>query len=101
MITKEQCLPNTIVVVNDKITQWNKTLGTKMNGLNCFPFSELGVFAMNEDYELPVNTVLVILSKPTEFNGNGNQVKFKIQNTDEILSSWWNCIKHKVNKVEK
>lgn len=98
MIEKNQCIENTEVIVNDKLTKWNVELGTKNNGLICFPFNKEGTL-FGQEIEISVGTKLTILSKPKKFNGNGNQVKFKIENNDTIWSSWWVCFKHKVNLI--
>lgn len=98
MIDKTQCIQNTIVVVNNKQTKWNLDMNTKFNGLVCFPFNEKGTL-VGEEKEILVGTKLIILSKPKRFNGNGNQVKFKLENDDTILSAWWICFKHKVDLI--
>lgn len=99
MITKEQCLVGTKVKVNHTKTRWNTEMGTKNNGLVCFPFKKLGVH-IDEEMELSPDSVLVIQSKPKKFNGNGNQVKFTIEGSDTIMSAWWICFKHKVDIVD-
>lgn len=98
MITKEQCIDNTVVIVNAKVTKLNSEIGAKNNGLVCFPFNKNGTL-MGEEKELPVGTKLIILSKPKRFNGNGNQVKFKLENDSTVLSAWWICFKHKVDLI--
>jgi hypothetical protein len=98
MITKEQCIENTTVVVNNKITKWNSIMGAEDRGLICFPFSKEGQI-VGEEKEIPVGTKLIILSTPKRFNGNGNQVKFKLKNNKTILSAWWASFKHKVNLI--
>lgn len=98
MIKKEECIIGTIAVVNDKVTQWNKELGTKFNGLICFPFNEKGTLMGNE-LEVKVGTKITIQSKPKRFNGNGNQVKFTVDGDNNIYSSYWISFKHKINKT--
>ena len=98
MIDKEQCLPGVRVIVNEKKTKWNEFLNIIHNGLICFPFSEQGTLPGNE-IELIPGTEIEIISKPKRFNDNGNQVKFKIINNDNILSTWWVSFKHKVNII--
>lgn len=96
---KEECLPNTKGIVNHKVTKWNTDMNTKFNGLVAFPFKEKGVF-MGEEIEILPTTEIFILSKPTKFNGNGNQVKFKIDESDRVFSAWWICFKQKVDLVK-
>lgn len=98
MIKKEKCIENTSVIINDKVIKANSDIGTINNGLVCFRFHKDGVY-MGEEKELPVGTKLIILSKPKRFNESGNQVKFKLENDDTILSAWWICFKHKVDII--
>lgn len=95
---KEQCLPNVKGVVNHKVSKWNTDMGTRLNGLVAFDFKEGGIL-IGEEIEILPDTPIFILSKPTKFNGNGNQVKFKIDNSDRIFSAWWFCFKQKVNLI--
>lgn len=98
MINKYQCIENTVVVVNNKETNWNLSMNTKFNGLVCFPFNKQGTL-MGEEKEIPIGTKLTILSKPKRFNNNGNQIKFKLENDETVLSAWWICFKHKVDLI--
>jgi len=99
MIKKEDCLPETLVIVNNKVTKWNLFMGTSSNGLVAFPFNINGVLMGNE-VEIKPGTILSILSKPKKFNENGNQVKFRVKGdgSNTVYSSWWICFKHKVDK---
>lgn len=96
MVTKETCIPGTKVVVNDVVCKWNIKMGTQHNGLDAFPFNDDGVYD-GEEFEVLPDTVLIILSPPKKFGGNGNRVKFRFENDDKVLSSWWTCFKNKVN----
>lgn len=98
MIDKTQCIENTVVVVNNKNLKFNSDMGTNFNGLVCFPFNKQGTL-MGQEKEILVGTKLIILSKPKRFNGNGNQVKFKLENDETVLSAWWICFKHKVDLI--
>lgn len=98
MISKEQCTESTHVVINNKVTKWNSEMGTTNNGLVYFPFNKEGVL-IGEEKELSVGTKLIILSKPKRFNGNGNQVKFKLENDNTVLATWWVSFKHKVDLI--
>lgn len=98
MITREDCVPNQLVIVNNKVTKFNTLMGTTVNGMVAFPFKPEGVL-MGEEIEIKPDTRITILSKPKEFNGNGNQVKFKLDGDDTIFSAWWICFKHKVDKI--
>jgi hypothetical protein len=99
MIKKEDCLPETSVIVNNKATKWNSSLGTKINGLIAFVFDPNGVL-MGDEVEIKPDTILLILSRPKNFNESGNQVKFRIKDDESntVYSSWWICFKHKVDK---
>jgi hypothetical protein len=99
MIKKEDCLPETLVIVNNKVTKWNLFMETSANGLVAFPFNINGVLIGNE-VEIKPGTILYILSKPKKFNENGNQVKFRVKGDESntVYSSWWICFKHKVDK---
>lgn len=97
MISKENCKPGTRVVVNEKETKWNSSMGTASNGLLCFIFHEHGALPGNE-IELQPGTEIEILSTPKRFNENGNQVKFKYGNYETVMSAWWCNFKHKVNQ---
>jgi hypothetical protein len=92
MISKEECLPSTIAVVNDKEL---KTLGSGTS-LPTFPFRTTGM-RIEEEFYIRPGTKIEIVSKPTKFGGNGNRVKFKVEGNDTILSSWWIIFKSKVN----
>ena len=97
---REECLPNVKGIVNNKISKLNTDLGTKHNGLVAFPFSPEGVL-IGQECEILPQTEIFILSKPTRFNENGNQVKFKIDNRGRIFSAWWSFFKQKVDVVGK
>ncbi len=98
MIQKQECLPHTKVVVNDKTNKWNTSMGTSLNGLVAFKFNIKGVL-MDDEFEIKQGTVLEIISKPKRYNESGNQIKFKIEGIDEVFAAWWICFKHKVDKV--
>lgn len=91
---KELCLPETKGIVNHKISKINTDMGTKYNGLVAFQYKNDGVL-MGEEIEILPNTEIEILSKPTRFNSNGNQVKFKIDESGRVFSAWWICFKQK------
>lgn len=98
MITKENCIENVVVVINNKATKWNSVMGTTNNGLVCFPFNKEGVL-IGQEKELSVGTKLIILSKPKRFNENGNQVKFRLEHDNTVLAAWWVSFKHKVDLI--
>jgi hypothetical protein len=95
---KEECLPNAKGKVNHKVSKINTDMGTKYNGLVAFDYKTDGVL-LGQEIEILPNTDIEILSKPTRFNGNGNQVKFKIDESERIFSAWWICFKQKVDLV--
>jgi hypothetical protein len=102
MISKQRCLPNTNLIINDKITKWNQEMGTAHNGLVCFPYSAKGCL-MGDEMELLPGTVITIIGGPRKYNENGNQVKFIINGDTskptKIMSAWWVSFKHKVDIV--
>jgi hypothetical protein len=98
MVNREQCIPGLKVIVNDKIIKWNTSMGTEKNGLMCFqPHSSGGHMIGDPEFEILPGTELELLSKVKRFGVGGIQVRFKIIGSDQILSAWWICFKHKIN----
>ena len=100
-LNKENCIPGTRAVVNDKKSKWNEDIGATKNGLVCFPFAKDSINGtlMGQEGELIPGTQITILSKPKRFNENGNQVKFTIDGDTTVYSAWWICIKAKVDTL--
>jgi hypothetical protein len=95
-LTKENCLPGTKAIVNDRKSPLNESFGATRNGLVCFPFNPEGVL-IDEEIELLPGAPITLQSPPKRFNGNGNQVKFTIDGSSIIYSAWWSAIKAKVD----
>lgn len=98
MIKKEECNTGIKAIINNNSTKWNDLMGTTKNGLVCFPFNSKGVL-MGEELELIPGTKIEIMDKPKRHNDNGNQIKFKIDGSEIIMSAWWINFKHKVDKI--
>ncbi len=100
MIKKEQCIIGTKVKINDKISRFNNGVGAKHNGLICMVFNKDGVLSFSgQEREVFPGVILTIQSKPKRFNGNGNQIKFTIEEDETLYSAWWICFKSKVDLV--
>jgi hypothetical protein len=98
MINKNECLPQTKVVINNKQSKWNESMGTSVNGLVGFFFKKDGVI-MGEEFEIEPGTVLEILGPPRKSNESGTIVKYTIDGSKTVFASWWVTFKHKVDKV--
>jgi hypothetical protein len=96
MIKKEQCLPGTRCIVNSKMTNWNVLYSTSYNGLVCHVFDEEGL-TINGRCELIPGSVIEIIDQPKRYNGGGAQVKFKIEDSETVMSAWWSCFKPKID----
>lgn len=94
MITKEKCVPGTVVIVNDRPLKWN--LGCNDNGLSCFPDTDSWKFI-----EMLPGVGLEILKGPHKSKqGGGVQVHFRIVGDDTLVfGAHWVCFKHKVDEV--
>lgn len=99
MITKEQCIPGTKCIVNQKRTKWNEGIGSCHNGLICFLFDNRGV-TLGDELELLPGSIIEILSTPQRTYESGVQVKFKIEGTETVMAAWWTCIKPKVDILQ-
>lgn len=95
MVSKEQCIENVVVIVNNKQTKFYSEFN--VDGLIAFPFGS----SLGSEIVIPVGTKLIILSKPKTYKhlSSGKQVKFKLENDETILSSWWMFFKPKVDLV--
>jgi hypothetical protein len=100
MITKEQCLPNTRVVVNEKYVKINKQLGATSNGLFAFSFQDGGgITTKTPIITITKGCIITLLSKPKMFNGNGNQVLIELDGSGVVWSTYWSCLKSKVDLI--
>lgn len=97
MITKEQCVVGTKVVVNNQKSKWNIDLGSTRNGIVNKVFND-NVFGVNK--EVVPGTTLTIVSKPKKRN-NINTVLFTIEGDDTVYSTYWICFKSKVDLYNK
>jgi hypothetical protein len=98
MITKEQCIPGTKCIVNQKKTRWNEDIGTIQNGLVCHIFERDGVTIGNEKELIP-GSFIEIIAPPRRIGESGVQVRFKIEGSDTIMAAWWICFKPKVDII--
>lgn len=63
MITKEECTPGTIVIVNSKKSNTNSELGARNDGLVCFSWSLSGCISIGDpQFEILPGTEIEILS---------------------------------------
>lgn len=96
MITKEQCIVGTKCIINSKKSKNNQNLGSKQNGLMCHVPENNGI-SIDTEKELAVGTLIEILSEPKPFGNSGIQIKFKVQDSNEIFASWWSPFKQKID----
>lgn len=96
MITKEECLPGTRVIVNDKVSKTNKDLGATNNGIILHLFHVEGLHYDTPVEEAEPGRVLTILSKPKKIGESGVQVKVDIGDGN-VYAAFWSAFKFKVN----
>lgn len=99
MIKKEQCVPGTRCIINQKKTKWNEDMGTTQNGLVCHVFDKSGVL-MSSERELLPGTCIEIIAPPKRIGESGVQVRFKFDGNDTLMAAWWVSFKHKVDIIE-
>jgi hypothetical protein len=102
MVTKEQSLIGTEVVINDKKTEWNVSCGCKNNGM--LAEKQVGKVLFGEtQYEFLPHTTLVIVSKIKRLQGySAKYIGFNVKGVDginekDVFYSFWINFKHKVN----
>lgn len=115
MISKEQCIPGNIVVVNNKNTKDNlaminyeRSMGKPTTpfllelGLQAhlMPSTKIECISYYPSTTIKPTTQLEILSKPKKDQCGAAHVQYKIVGKDQVYATFYTVFKYKVDMVE-